>query len=115
MVDTATGYRNENQQKGGNEMGKTRVALAILALAAACLLGMPAAPALAEDAAPNGTDALQLQDDEIVASGDWGTCPWTIDSTGKLTVRPGTGGEAADIYAARYEAAEALRVDGATR
>ena len=31
------------------------------------------------------------QSEDVVASGTWGTCPWEIDSAGKLTVRPGVG------------------------
>ena len=32
------------------------------------------------------------------ASGTWGTCPWTLASNGKLTVRPGKGTDTGYVY-----------------
>ncbi|MDO4404312.1 MAG: MBG domain-containing protein [Atopobiaceae bacterium] len=41
---------------------------------------------------PEGAGAvLAPQDESIVASGTWGTCPWEIDVLGKLTIHPGRG------------------------
>ncbi|MGI6117212.1 MAG: BspA family leucine-rich repeat surface protein [Bilifractor sp.] len=39
------------------------------------------------------TGAVEAEAAEITASGTWGTCPWTIDSDGVLTIGEGTGAE----------------------
>ena len=60
------------------------------------LLGMPTLAFAEADARVGDTEAEPLteQADEIlVASGTWGTCPWTIDTDGLLKVYPGTGSD----------------------
>ncbi|MBR3328214.1 MAG: BspA family leucine-rich repeat surface protein [Atopobiaceae bacterium] len=36
-------------------------------------------------------EVISTQADDIVESGTWGTCPWTLSSSGVLTVMPGEG------------------------
>ena len=60
-------------------------AAAGLACDGSCTLAMPAqdVPVIAKGGGGTAKG--------VIASGNWGTCPWEIDSNGKLTVYPGTG------------------------
>ncbi len=64
--------------------------LLMMALALMCL---SPATALADagNADLSAADALATQADGATASGTWGTCPWTIDAEGTLTINPGVG------------------------
>ena len=70
--------------------------LLLMALALTCALRPVVAHADPGDAALSATDALTTQAGGDV-SGTWGTCPWTIDAEGTLTINPGIG-ESQDGY-----------------
>ena len=67
-------------------------ALAVAGAVAAC-----PAPALAATGQDGGQQAVLVAQAEVVESGTWGTCDWTIDADGALVVRPGTGVDTGDV------------------
>ena len=74
---------------------KMRKKVLSIMVSAVLAAGLCPSPAFAQggEALSAAVSSLKALDGHPVASGTWGTCPWELDATGKLTVHPGVGAD----------------------